>query len=111
VPRHPTQLYEATFHLAMAAILLALGRRGVWRGQLIKFYILCYLGYRFLTEFIRPEPRYVGGLTGYQWAAIALAPLFVWLWWRDARANSVSTSEPGLSAAQSLAASEATSGQ
>jgi hypothetical protein len=24
-------------------------------------------------------------LTGYQWAALALMPLFVWLWIRDAR--------------------------
>ena len=84
-PRHPTQLYEAAFHLAMAAVLFALQQRGAFRGQLIKLYILSYLAYRFLTEFIRPEPRILFGLTGYQWAAFALAPLFAWLWWRDSR--------------------------
>ncbi|MBW8886110.1 MAG: hypothetical protein JF612_15355, partial [Planctomycetia bacterium] len=48
-------------------------------------YILTYLAYRFFTEFIRPEPRLLFGLTGYQWAALCLAPLFIWLWWNDAR--------------------------
>jgi len=85
VLRHPTQLYEAAFHLAMAGMLFALQREGQLRGQLIKLYILCYLAYRFLSEFIRPEARWFGGLTAYQWGALALVPVFVWLWWRDAR--------------------------
>lgn len=83
--RHPTQLYEAVFHLSMAGILFAFQQRGRFRGQLVKLYILSYLGYRFLTEFIRPEPRLWLGLTGYQWAAIALAPAFVGLWVLDSR--------------------------
>jgi len=83
--RHPTQLYEAAFHLTMAAALFAFQQRGLFRGQLVKLYILSYLAYRFLTEFIRPEPRVLFGLTGYQWAAIVLALLFVFLWWRDSR--------------------------
>ena len=69
----------------MAGLLFILQQRGLFRGQLVKLYILAYLGYRFLTEFIRPEPRVLVGLTGYQWAAVCLAPLFVWLWCRDAR--------------------------
>jgi phosphatidylglycerol:prolipoprotein diacylglycerol transferase len=83
--RHPTQLYEAAFHLTMAGLLLALQQRAMFRGQLIKLYILAYLLYRFVTEFIRAEPRVLTGLTGYQWACLALAPLFIWLWVRDAR--------------------------
>ncbi|MDX1948004.1 MAG: prolipoprotein diacylglyceryl transferase [Pirellulaceae bacterium] len=86
LPRHPTQLYEAAFHLTLAGILFVLQRRGLFRGQLIKIYILAYLAYRFGSEFIRPETRFALGLTGYQWAALALAPLFGWLWWRDSRA-------------------------
>jgi phosphatidylglycerol---prolipoprotein diacylglyceryl transferase len=85
LPRHPTQLYEAAFHLSLAAVLFTLQRQNLLRGQLIKLYILCYLAYRFLTEFIRPEVRLLAGLTGYQWAALALAPVFAWLWWRDAQ--------------------------
>ena len=86
LPRHPTQIYESVFHLSMAVLLWQLTNRGVWRGQLIKFYILSYLCYRFISETLRPEARLWGGLTGYQWGVLALMPLFVWLWVRDARA-------------------------
>jgi phosphatidylglycerol:prolipoprotein diacylglycerol transferase len=87
LPRHPTQLYESAFHFTMAGVLLALQQRGVFRGQLIKLYILSYLAYRFVTEFIRPEPKLLLGLTGYQWTALALAPVFIALWWKDVKAS------------------------
>jgi phosphatidylglycerol:prolipoprotein diacylglycerol transferase len=87
LPRHPTQLYEFAFHLSMAALLFALQRRGLFRGQLIKLYILSYLIYRFLSETIRPEVRLVGGLTGYQWTSLVLVVLFAWLWMKDAAAQ------------------------
>ncbi len=89
--RHPTQLYEAAFHLAAAAVLATLQHRGLLRGQLIKLYILSYLAYRFVTELIRPEPRMWIGLTGYQWAALALIPLFAWLWIRDRNPPALAT--------------------
>ena len=84
--RHPTQLYESAFHLTAAVILAWLKRRGLLRGQLIKLYIIAYLVYRFLTEFIRPEPLLAYGLTGYQWACLGLVPVFALLWVRDAQA-------------------------
>lgn len=83
--RHPTQLYEAAFHLSAAFILAALHRRRLFPGQLIKLYIIAYLIYRFFTEFIRPEPAGWLGLTLYQWSALVLIPLFVGLWWHDRR--------------------------
>jgi len=54
----------------------------------MKAYILAYLLYRFATEFIRPEPRVLAGLTAYQWAAVEFLPVFVWLWRRDRIATS-----------------------
>ncbi len=83
--RHPTQIYESAFHLAMAVMLFFMLRSGMLKGQLVKMYFLVYFGYRFLTEFIRPEARVLGGLTGYQWASVVLTPLFILLWMRDAR--------------------------
>ncbi|MEZ6060387.1 MAG: prolipoprotein diacylglyceryl transferase [Planctomycetaceae bacterium] len=83
--RHPTQIYEAIFHLTAAGILFVMWRRQLLKGQLIKLYIIAYLAYRYATEFIRPEARMWAGLTGYQWAALALIPLFAGLWMRDAR--------------------------
>jgi phosphatidylglycerol:prolipoprotein diacylglycerol transferase len=85
IRRHPTQLYEVAFHATMAVILSILQRRGLFRGQLIKLYIMSYLTYRFTTEFLRPEPILVLHLTGYQWACLALIPVFGGLWIRDAR--------------------------
>ena len=85
--RHPTQLYESAFHLAASLVLAWLMRQGILRGQLIKLYLITYLIYRFLTEFIRPEPVLAFGLTGYQWACLALIPVFVALWARDAQAS------------------------
>ncbi len=82
-PRHPTQLYETAFHLLAAVVLVWFQRRSMFRYQLIKLYILAYLVYRFATEWIRPEARLWGNLTGYQWAAMALVPLFLGLWLHD----------------------------
>ena len=60
-----------------------LHRRGLFRGQLIKLYIIVYATYRFASETIRPEARLWGNLTVYQWASLLLIPLFAWLWARD----------------------------
>jgi phosphatidylglycerol:prolipoprotein diacylglycerol transferase len=109
LPRHPTQLYESAFHLACAAVLFALRRRGLFRGQLIKLYIIAYAVYRFVTEFIRPEDRVWHGLTGYQIASVVIVALFAGLWIRDARlyfgtpATSAGPTAPG--AADSLSSS------
>lgn len=83
--RHPTQLYEATFHLLAACIAAILVHERIFRGNVIKLYFISYFVYRFLTEFIRPEPRIIGGLTAYQWTTLVLLPVFSWLWWRDHR--------------------------
>jgi phosphatidylglycerol:prolipoprotein diacylglycerol transferase len=85
VPRHPTQLYEFAFHASCAVALVWMQARGMFRFQLMKLYIILYLSYRFATEFIRPEPRFTLGLTAYQWAALAFAPVFAALWWWDGR--------------------------
>ncbi len=85
LPRHPTQLYESAFHFSCAIGLAYCLRRGLFRGQLIKLYIISYAVYRFASEFIRPEARQWQGLTGYQLASVVIAMLFAWLWWRDTR--------------------------
>jgi phosphatidylglycerol:prolipoprotein diacylglycerol transferase len=85
VKRHPTQLYETLFHLTCAVILVQLQKRKLFRFQLIKLYIITYLAYRFLTEYIRPEPIVFAGMTAYQWAAVGFIPVFAALWWWDAK--------------------------
>jgi phosphatidylglycerol:prolipoprotein diacylglycerol transferase len=85
LPRHPSQLYEVAFHLVAALFLWQCESRGWFQYQRIKFYILVYLVFRFLTEFLRPEPRMWLDLTAYQWTALALIPVFVGLWVQTAR--------------------------
>jgi phosphatidylglycerol---prolipoprotein diacylglyceryl transferase len=84
---HPTQLYESLFHLTMAVLLLELLNRGALRCQQLKLYLICYGVYRFLSEFIRPEPVWGLGLTYYQWASLVLAATMVVLWLIDRRVN------------------------
>jgi prolipoprotein diacylglyceryltransferase len=85
VHRHPTQVYESLFHLAMSLVLWHVARRGLLRWQRLKFYLIAYCAFRFATEFIRPEPQVSGGLTAYQWGAIAMATALMVQWWFDAR--------------------------
>jgi phosphatidylglycerol:prolipoprotein diacylglycerol transferase len=81
--RHPTQIYESIFHFIAAIALAYCTYQGYFKHQLIKIYILSYLVYRYISESIRPEPNVFFGLTAYQWAAIVLVPLFIYLYWRD----------------------------
>lgn len=72
---------------AAAAALWRLRAAGAFRLQLMKLYVVAYAGYRFLTEFVRPEDRMLLGLTAYQFGALALIALFSGLWLRDAEAR------------------------
>jgi phosphatidylglycerol:prolipoprotein diacylglycerol transferase len=83
---HPTQIYESLFHFTAALALLWLARRDLFPRQRLKLYLIAYGVYRFLTEFIRPEPRDYAGLTFYQWAALLLAAGLAVQWWADRRA-------------------------
>ncbi len=94
IPRHPTQLYEALLHASLALLMFHFQRRGIWKGQLAKFYILSYCTYRIGSEFLRPEKQFAFGLTGYQWFAIACLPAFAYLWWRDASVMQAQVAAP-----------------
>lgn len=89
LPRHPTQLYEAAFHGVMAILLYYLQQDGVFRGNLMKLYIVAYATYRFFSEFLRDERPLWLDLTGYQWASLALIVWFAALWWYDAKQMSL----------------------
>ncbi len=82
---HPTQVYESLFHLGMAGFLLLSMRLGVLTNQRLKCYLLAYCVYRFLTEFIRPEPVFFLGLTFYQCFCVLAAVALLIQWRVDAR--------------------------
>ena len=74
VLRHPTQIYEIVF-LAAFAILLAAINRGSARtfavGDRFKLFMIGYLTFRLLVDFVKPAVR-IGGLSTIQWACLAV---------------------------------------
>lgn len=70
VLRHPTQIYEIIFHTTMFIVLLILRKKENKPGKLFKLYVSSYFIFRFLTEFIRVEPKGFLNLSGYQIAAL-----------------------------------------
>jgi prolipoprotein diacylglyceryltransferase len=72
VKRHPTQLYEVAFLLALGVILMARWRRGGWEsGRMFRWFILAYLGWRLAVEFLKPVHRWpVVNLSAIQIACI-----------------------------------------
>lgn len=69
--RHPLALYELVF-LAILFIVL----RAFWRrdkntpGLLFQYFMLCYFGFRFFLEFLKPNTFLVLGLSSIQWLCI-----------------------------------------
>jgi phosphatidylglycerol---prolipoprotein diacylglyceryl transferase len=71
--RHPTQIYESLFHLAFAFVA-AYGITRDWlKGNWMPVYLIAYCVYRFVSEYIRPEPKIFSGLTFYQISAVIIA--------------------------------------
>jgi prolipoprotein diacylglyceryltransferase len=71
VRRHPTQIYEILFLLMLGLMLLVVRQRLSRAGDLWRCFILGYLGFRFLIEFIKP--RYTiphAGLSAIQVASL-----------------------------------------
>lgn len=77
VLRHPTQLYEATFHGLAVLAIRGLELKDWFHGRRLTLYLGSYLVYRFVSEWVRPEPVVMFGLTIYQLACILLALLLM----------------------------------
>ena len=69
IPRHPTQLYEVLFLASLAAVMRHLAGR-FRTGDAFKLFLLAYVTFRLLVDFIKPGLR-VGGLSVIQWACVA----------------------------------------
>ena len=78
--RHPAQLYEIIFHLSFALIawtaISTQRRDSRLKGNWMPVYMIAYAVFRFVSESWRPEQRLAGGLTFYQWSAIAIGVAF-----------------------------------
>ena len=72
IPRHPTQLYELAFVLALGGWLRANEARFPRPGDRFQWYMIGYLAFRFASEYIKPIPHgYFLGLSGIQLLCVA----------------------------------------
>jgi phosphatidylglycerol:prolipoprotein diacylglycerol transferase len=75
VMRHPAQLYELFFQLAIGIVFVALLKRGRLKGRLFALYLVVYGLLRFATEFLRDTPRLDVGVSRYQILALVMIAL------------------------------------
>ncbi len=72
IPRHPVALYEILFLLLLRAILSFVNRRyKLVPGALYKLFLMSYLLFRFMLDFIKPGWRYCLGLGSIQLTCLA----------------------------------------
>jgi prolipoprotein diacylglyceryltransferase len=72
VARHPMQLYEVLFALALGVMLWRWSRRPHIEGDLFKGFMVGYMAFRFLVDFLKPDVRVALGLSSIQWACVAM---------------------------------------
>ncbi|HEY7090006.1 MAG TPA: prolipoprotein diacylglyceryl transferase family protein [Tepidisphaeraceae bacterium] len=70
IPRHPTQLYEISIVLLLGISIWLRSRRPYAEGELFRWFMLGYFGYRFLVEFIKPREIRYAGLSAIQYACL-----------------------------------------
>lgn len=70
IARHPTQVYEVIFLLALVAALLRLGTVLTRSGDVFKVFMIAYLAFRLGVDALKPAPSIVG-LAAIQWACVA----------------------------------------
>jgi phosphatidylglycerol:prolipoprotein diacylglycerol transferase len=71
-PCHPTPLYELLLGIAGYFILLSVWKPAFPDGLLFSVYLMLATTFRFLVEFLRLQPKLVGGLSEAQLFAVAL---------------------------------------
>ncbi|MEH7414178.1 prolipoprotein diacylglyceryl transferase family protein [Neobacillus drentensis] len=80
VKRHPTQLYEICFLLLLVVILFYSKRKQVgWEGMLFQLFMLSYLFFRFMIDFIKPTPHPYWILNNIQLASLLGIIYYIWL--------------------------------
>ena len=70
IGRHPVQLYEVVFLGVLAWALSRLDRGPHERGALYRLFLVSYLAWRVVIDFMKPEPAFAG-LSAIQWACVA----------------------------------------
>ncbi len=77
--RHPTQLYEIVFLVGLLLYLRYRQRKPMQQGDLFRFFMICYLGFRWAIDFIKPDFHPLLGMS-----AIQISCLFGLVYYRQA---------------------------
>ncbi|MFY9751582.1 MAG: prolipoprotein diacylglyceryl transferase [Candidatus Acidiferrales bacterium] len=89
VKLHPTELYEAAAEFLNFLILVWLGKRQTFRGQMMATYFILYGIERGLIEFVRGDPGrtmlWNGSVSLMQLVSVALVVTGAIVWWRGLR--------------------------
>jgi prolipoprotein diacylglyceryltransferase len=87
ITRHPTQLYEVVFALALGVFLWRRMLRPFVPGDLFKMFMVAYFAFRFICDFLKPDVRVLFGLSSIQCACIAVLAYYSsdWIRWLHAR--------------------------
>ncbi len=70
IARHPTQIYEVLAMIVLAIFLHRFASRSHQTGDIFRLFLISYLGWRLVVDFLKPDPRW-GGLTVLQWTCVA----------------------------------------
>ncbi len=80
--RHPSQLYEVAYDLAIFAFLFVQRNKKKAHGYFVAWFLILYPFFRFLTEFVREPEVMIGPLTMGQCLNIPMFILGVYLLYR-----------------------------
>lgn len=69
IRRHPTQLYDIFFLVALIAMLTWLQPKLQQSGDLFKTFMILYLAWRLCIDFLKPSAQFAG-LASIQWACV-----------------------------------------
>ena len=58
--RHPVQIYEILFLLLLIPMLMTFWRQQVRLGETFKLFVISYMSWRFLIDFLKPANRIAG---------------------------------------------------
>jgi prolipoprotein diacylglyceryltransferase len=70
IPRHPAQIYEIIFLLALGTVLGLCRETFTAPGLMFRWFLLAYLAFRFYIDFFKPHWTLFGGLSGIQWGCL-----------------------------------------
>jgi prolipoprotein diacylglyceryltransferase len=90
IPRHPAQLYELAFALALGTLLWRRMQQPYAEGDIFKMFMVAYFAFRLGGDFLKPEVHIFAGMSSLQWASAGMLVYYsrdVTRWSRQATRN------------------------